>query len=191
MRHLAQLLPFDSPHSHILLHNAGAPWSCMVHILGTCHGSPVNPRALHEVAEAVGADAIAMEGTEDMKNRLRKMSEFLPIARSLERMMANPVEGTVQAHSLLSTYDLKDWERGLCSAGLALADELDHYVLGRPDLSDPLSGEGRRGMHACHPCQSPFYSAHSSPWPPTLSPCSPGPRSGLHRPKAAGDSGND
>ena len=52
--------------------NAGAPFDSTVHVLGVCHCSPTNPRAVYEVASAVQPDAFAMEGTEEMQRDMRK-----------------------------------------------------------------------------------------------------------------------
>lgn len=43
-----------------------------MHVLGVCHCSPTNPRAVYEVAAAVQPDGFAMEGTEDMQRDMRK-----------------------------------------------------------------------------------------------------------------------
>ena len=51
---------------------AGQPVECSVHLLGVTHGSPTNPRAVHEVASAVQPDAFAMEGTEEYRGFIRR-----------------------------------------------------------------------------------------------------------------------
>lgn len=120
-----------------------------MHLLGVVHHSPINPRALHEVVSAVAPiGAIALEQSESLKRQLCDAAGSPLIEKVLERMMAAPIEGAAQAHSLLSTGDLGDWQRGVNSAGLGfgcLEDQLDHFLLARAVGSDQLAG-AREGV---------------------------------------------
>jgi hypothetical protein len=115
-----------------------------------------------------------------MENTMREVSRHPPIAEMLERMMANPIEGTVQAHSLLSTDKLKEWERGLCLAGMEQADEaeLEHYLVGCPALSDPISGESwsyvLASLHSTLHARLPGFQPSLSPSLPMQRPTLPG-----------------
>ena len=43
-----------------------------MHLVGVVHGSPTNPTTVHEVAAEVRPDAFALEGTEEMLEKLRR-----------------------------------------------------------------------------------------------------------------------
>jgi hypothetical protein len=109
---------------------------------------------------------------------LRKASENPLITELLERMMAIPIEGTLQAHSLLSTDDLKDWARGLRSAGIGLGDEMGYYLLGTPELSDPIAGESwsyvLASLHSALHARLLGFQPSLSPSLPTQRPTLPG-----------------
>ena len=57
---------------YLLVVTSGDPFKSTVQLIGVVHGSPANPRVVHEVAAAVQPDAFALEGTEDMQRDMRK-----------------------------------------------------------------------------------------------------------------------
>lgn len=128
-----------------LLVVAGEMVESTVHLLGVTHDCPINPRAVYEVASAVQPDAFAMEGTEDMRNDMRKAAGSTHLLSLLDRVMATPIEDVRQAHMLLSQEERERWKLGLGSVGTILGDDTEqmlHYLSCRPRLSKILAGEG-------------------------------------------------
>ena len=67
-----------------------------MHLLGVTHGSPTNPRAVHEVASAVQPDAFAMEGTEEYRGFIRRAAGSTHLQPLLDKVIraAGFMEGT-------------------------------------------------------------------------------------------------
>ena len=117
----------------------------VVHLLGVTHDSPINPRAVYEVASAVQPDAFALEGTEDMRNSMRKAAGSTHLLSLLDRVMAALIVDVKQSHMLLSQEERERWKQGLGSVGTDLGRELNqllHYQGGRPRHSEVLAGKG-------------------------------------------------
>ena len=123
---------------------AGKSFEGAVHLLGISHGSPTNPRAVHEVAAAVLPDAFAMEGTEDMRNRMRKAAGTPYLLPLLDKAMLAPIEDLKHAQTLLNEEERHRWALGLGAAGYSLEDrdkEMSHYLGCRLVHSELLAGE--------------------------------------------------
>jgi hypothetical protein len=119
---------------------AGAAWSSR----GICHHSAANARAVHEVARAVKPDAVGYEEDSSdttMRNRFIQAARSAPMTKLVPRLMDTPIDSYQQAHGQLSAEERTEWEEGLDTGGLGLGpSEPEHHLLGRPVLSDPISG---------------------------------------------------
>lgn len=113
-----------------------------MHLLGVDHASPANPRAVKEVAQAVEPDSIALEASSLDRSKVRAASDSPYLKPLLERMMSTPVEGINQAFGQLTTHELKNWELGMRSSGLALGEvgAYKHYLYGWSFASECLAG---------------------------------------------------
>ena len=115
-----------------------------MHLLGVSHDSPTNPRAVHEVASAVRPDAFAMEGTEEMRNGMRKAAGTPYLLPLLDKAMLAPIDDVKHAQTLLSQEERQRWEIGFGASGFELGTErkqMNHYLGCRLAYSEVLAGE--------------------------------------------------
>ncbi|KAG1675141.1 hypothetical protein FOA52_003364 [Chlamydomonas sp. UWO 241] len=121
----------------------GVAWNSSVHVLGVCHHSAANARAVHEVAAAVGPDAVAFENDgsdKTWRNRMTKVAQSAPMMKLVNRLMHTPLTSYQQAHGQLTAKERVEWVACLDLAGVGLGPfSSDHLLLGMPAYSDPIA----------------------------------------------------